>query len=128
MSVVLDASAVICLLRDEPGADRVRGELDGARISAVNWAEVLRKVVHAGDPGIAGDLEPWATAAGLSVADFTVDDARVAARLWAPTREVGLSLGDRACLALAERLAMPVLTADRAWTGLSVTTDIRVIR
>ncbi|HMC39026.1 MAG TPA: type II toxin-antitoxin system VapC family toxin [Acidimicrobiales bacterium] len=128
MSVVLDASAVICLLHDEPGADQVRGELDGARMSAVNWTEVLQKVVHAGDPGIAGDLEPWAAAVGLSVSNFTVDDARVAARLRAPTRELGLSLGDRACLALAERLAMPVLTADRVWAGLSVASEIRVIR
>ena len=66
--------------------------------------------------------------AGCRTIEFTVDDATVAARLWQTTREAGLSLADRACLALAARLGVPAVTADRAWAGLDVGVEVIAIR
>jgi PIN domain nuclease of toxin-antitoxin system len=65
---------------------------------------------------------------GLSIEPFDARDAEMTARLWRPTRSAGLSLADRACLALALRLEAPVLTTDRAWVGLDHGVDVQVIR
>lgn len=129
MSVVLDASALIALLRDEPGAEQVAEALDEpgiagvstAVVSTVNLAEVHQQL---GDdlPGLIGPdgvVRPVA---------FGVEDARAAAALAAGTRAAGLSLADRACLALAIRLGQPVLTADRAWATVAVGAEVQLIR
>ena len=123
---VLDASAVIAVLRDEPGASAVEPLLGRAAMSAVNWAEVLQcyEVLGLSTVGKRQDIE----ALGIEVAAFTADDAEIVARLRAPTRALGLSLADRACLALAERLGVAAHTADRAWARLGLATEIVLIR
>lgn len=123
---VLDASAVMALLRNERGAETVAARLAGAFISAANYAEVISKLVDFGSPA---DLA--AEAAGLlGMAVIALDeiDARLAGMLRELTRVRGLSLGDRACLALGARLGLPVLTADRAWAELDVGVEVVLIR
>lgn len=126
MSVVLDASAVLAYFHNEPGQQRVSAALDDAVINTVNWAEVLQKITAAG--GDAERLGDGLIALGLGVEPLQLDDARVIARLWPITRSVGLSLGDRACLATAHRLGLPTLTADQAWSELDLDLDIHLIR
>ncbi len=133
MSVaVLDASALLAYLRDEPGAGAVADAIaDGASISTVNLAEVLSRVADRGaDPvAVAEQLVDRGLIGGaIAVEPFTVDDAGDAARLRPETRDAGLSLGDRACLTLARRLDAPVLTADTAWSQLGVAVELRQIR
>lgn len=129
---VLDASALLAYLADEPGADVVSMTIaGGAAISSVNLAEVLSRVAGSGsDPS---DLVEKLTANGLlhgaiSVEPFTDTDAIEVARLRPITRAAGLSLGDRACLALAARLDLPALTADAAWARVDVPVELRQIR
>ena len=123
--VVLDASAVLALLLDEPGADEVTLRLDGAAMSAANLAEVLTKLVDAGVP------LPAASEAigllGIRIVPLDADAAFACAQLRPPTRERGLSLGDRACLALAKSLGVPAWTADRAWSDVDGV-EVRQIR
>jgi len=129
---VLDASALLAFLQDEPGADAVDAALfAGAAISAVNWAETLTKLVDFGHSVGEAELRMAATGVvhdALVVLPFDRDLARETAALRTTTRAVGLSVGDRACLALARRLALPVLTTDRAWRALRVGVEIRVVR
>ena len=119
---VLDASALLALLQEEPGADLVEELLDGAIMSAVNLSEVIQKAEqHGADTeGLEYDLE----ALGLGFEDFDLSAARTAAELWSAGS--GLSLGDRACLALAEARAGTAITADGRWEGLG--SAVRVIR
>jgi ribonuclease VapC len=130
--MVLDASALLAHLRREPGSDAVTDAIGrGATISAVNLAEVLSRAGDRGaDPeGLAGDLTEAGLLHGAVVVEpFTAEDAATVARLRSATRGAGLSLGDRACLALGERLEAPVLTADRAWSELDVSVDVLVFR
>ena len=115
---VLDASGLLAYFQREPGYERVRKALaDGAAISAVNLAEVYAKVVERGLP--LEDIAQRLHALGLGVATFGEEDARRSAGFHPETRKLGLSLGDRACLALGARLGLPVLTADRAWIRLA---------
>ncbi|WP_243093843.1 type II toxin-antitoxin system VapC family toxin [Thermus thalpophilus] len=111
---LLDASALLAYLHREPGFARVREAIwDGVGISAVNLAEVLGKLKGRGkDPG---RLLPKVLALGLEVLPFTQEEAMVAAELDPQTRGLGLSLGDRACLATAKVHGLLALTADRAW-------------
>lgn len=118
---VLDASALLALLFDEPGADAVRGTLDGpSAMSAVNWAEVLTRLHARGvDPGVVVDrMQGAGLLDAIEVVPFDRDQAVATARLWPDTRHLGLSLGDRACLALAMREGAVALTADRAWIAV----------
>lgn len=125
-SVVLDASALLAALNGEPGGERVEALLDGAAISALNWAEVLQRYEAAGlNP--AGRREQIESL-GLVVRDFTPRHAEIAAGLYSRTREGGLGIADRACLALALDLGATPLTADRAWAGVDVGLDIDLIR
>jgi PIN domain nuclease of toxin-antitoxin system len=111
---VLDASAIIALLRNEPGAARVEEELlRGAVCSAVNWSEVAQKVRAANDDWNAASA--LLLSYDLAVEPVTIDDAEVAANLWVSGS--GLSLADRLCLALAARLGHTALTCDTAWSG-----------
>lgn len=126
MTVVLDASALLAYLKDEPGGDVVEAILAESVISSVNWAEVIQKAIAAGVvvEGILDDLQ----ALGLVVEPFTSEDGEVAGRLWEQTRSFGLSLGDRACLSLGLRSGVAVLTSDRAWAMLNLSLDVQVIR
>lgn len=123
---ILDASALLAVLHSEPGAETVAEVLENAAISAVNWSEVCQRWI-AHDVDVA-DLRADAEALGLQILPFTADDAEQTAELWASTRHLGLSLGDRACLALARRLGRPALTADRAWLDVDLGVEIRAIR
>mgnify|MGYP001613267905 CR=1 FL=1 len=124
--VVLDASALLAALHSEKGGKEVEATLDKAALSSVNLAEVLQKGLGRGIAveGIAEELLDL----GVTVFPFTVEDAEVSARLWPGTKSLGLSLGDRACLALALSLGLPALTADGAWRQLTVGVEVRVIR
>lgn len=126
MSVVLDASALLAFLHDEPGGEQVSSVLEGARVCAVNWSEVLQKSLQQ-DVDIAGMQQEFIDV-GVSFEPFTPQQAETAARLWRHTRNHGLSLADRACLALAMDTGLPVLTADRAWGLLNLNIEIRVLR
>ena len=115
---VLDASALIGLLRDEPGAERVEAVLGEAIVSAVNYSEVVAKIVEWGGTAelAASILDPLY----LDVVEFDRPQAVEAGRLRALTRRAGLSFGDRACLALAATRGLTVLTADRTWGALAL--------
>lgn len=121
---VLDASALIAFLRKEPGADKVRPALPTAGISAVNLAETYGKLVQYGKR--LEDVARLIDRLRLRVFPFDADQARVAASMWAPTRAAGLSLGDRACLALAISLAVPAVTAERTWRTCGL--DVRLVQ
>jgi len=124
-SVVLDASALLALLQDEPGSDRVLAQLAGALISSVNLSEVVAKLAERGMPE--GDIHR-SLSLGLEVIPFDEKLAWQAGLLRPQTRHAGLSLGDRACLALARSRSRPTLTADHAWVGLNVGVEVVVIR
>jgi ribonuclease VapC len=132
-SYVLDASALLAYAQDETGAEAAEEVLaEGAVISAVNWAEVLTRLGESRDEDPAA-LEAYLSQRGLvrgllTVVPFTESESIVAAQLRAVARRLGLSLADRACLATGIRLGATVLTADRAWSGLSVGIAINVIR
>jgi len=116
MTVVLDASALLAYLQDEPGSEAIEGVLAEAVMSSVNWAEVVQKSVVAGVvvEGMREDLE----ALGLETAPFTPEDAEMAGRLWLQTQQVGLSLGDSLRDGIAERI----------WATPGLPLDVQVIR
>jgi len=128
---VLDASALLAFMREETGADRVEAMIgQGALVSAVNWAEVLaRIVVSGGDPHeIVAMALPAGAATRLELIPFDAAQARETARMMPYTRGLGLSLADRAALALAATRRLRILTADRAWRSLRLPIKIEVIR
>ncbi|HEY4575668.1 MAG TPA: type II toxin-antitoxin system VapC family toxin [Thermoanaerobaculia bacterium] len=123
---VLDASALLAMLQEEPGGDVVQELLETAAISSVNWSEVVQKSLERQMEidGLRHDLE----ALGLEILPFTGVLAETTARLRSATRQAGLSLGDRACLALAAVLGLPAITTDRIWPDLGLPIKIRVVR
>lgn len=125
--VVLDASTLLAILNQEPGAERLTPELlSAAAVSTVNLAEVHGKLVGRGlPPG-----EAWEAAMSpiREAVPFTSEHASVAGDLVAQTSPLGLSLGDRACLALGLALKAPVYRADKLWKKVKVGARIRVIR
>lgn len=123
---VFDTSAVLAILLGEPGGDFAADHLEGSHISAVNVIEVLTRLIDGGSNG--SDARTFLSQLGLSVVQLDHGLAVDAAVLRGPTRYRGLSLGDRACLALARRKGVPVLTADRQWEGLDIGVEIRLIR
>ena len=100
--------------------------LEDSVVSSVNWSEVMQKASsrHLDAAGIAATMDRI----GLAIIPFVREDAEEAAGLWTAGRPIGLSLGDRACLALARRLRLPAVTAERAWARLAVDVAITVIR
>ncbi|WP_084782921.1 type II toxin-antitoxin system VapC family toxin [Leptolyngbya sp. O-77] len=131
-SVVLDASAMLAYLFDEDGAGLVETALnDSACIGAINWAEVLSKVEdkgHSSEALIITLTNQGLLGNTLEVLSTTEKDALLIAQLRPQTKSLGLSLGDRACLALGMRLEIPVLTADTAWNNLTLNISIRMVR
>lgn len=123
---VWDASALLVLLHREPGWERLAPELESAVLSSVNLAEVASRLVDAGGPP--AEVRKVLEDLDLEIHDLTADLAFSTAELRAATRARGLSLGDRACLALGQALGLPVLTADRAWAELEVGVEIRAVR
>ena len=100
--------------------------LPGAAISAVNLSEVVAKLAKRGMPD--REIRSALDALGFEIHPFDRELAYLAGQLRGRTRSRGLSLGDRACLALGLRLALPVLTADRGWTGLGLDLRVQVVR
>ncbi len=127
--VVLDASALLAILHAEPGSEKLTkqsGLLANATMSAVNITEAYSKLVSS---GINPDDAWEAVAAPISkIVAFDTHQAEIAGRMVPLTRSRGLSLGDRACLALAIALKAPVYTADRAWRELKIGVPVHVIR
>jgi ribonuclease VapC len=125
---VLDASAVLAFLQEEPGQEVVAEVLAAGRaiICAVNLSEVAAKLV---DGGMAPALaEEALRALDLHVRPFGEPLALECAWLREPTRAAGLSLGDRACLALGKSLSFPVLTTDRIWSDVAVGVTVQLAR
>ena len=124
--IVLDASALLAYFFQEPGADRVKTALPSAMIGAANYAEALIRVGRMGgdvDAAIAGfDI------LAIPIVPVTREHAIMAAKLHPLTKQAGLSLGDRTCLALVQRMKLPVLTTDRAWGAVALGLDIQLIR
>jgi ribonuclease VapC len=129
---VLDASALLAYLRGESGADVVSEAIaGGATISAVNLAEALSRSTDSGvNPAqFARELTDRGLLDGaITTEPFTVADAIEAARLRPLTRAAGLSLGDRACLALARRLEGVAMTTDTAWARVELDVPLRLVR
>lgn len=128
---VLDASALMALMHEERGADIVAEAIaSGAAIGLVNLAEVLSKVAEVGqDPAaIFEQLRGADDGGALSIEPLTESDCVEIARLRPLTRALGLSLADRACLALAARLDVPAITADGDWRDAELDVEVRLIR
>ena len=123
---VLDASAVLALLNQEPGMNRVGEVLAESCISAVNYCEVLTKLLETGMPEQTAreSLEFL----DIETVNFDLDLAHLAAVLRPTTKKLGLSLGDRSCLALALSRSNPAVTADAIWLKLKIDINIELIR
>lgn len=131
-TAVLDASALLAYLQGEPGADYVAASLtQGTAMSAVNWAEVLSKLLERGKlpQAVTAQLRDLGLL-GQAILIYPVDEALalINAELLPSTRAMGLSLGDRACLALALTLNLPALTADKAWSSVDAGVSVQLIR
>jgi PIN domain nuclease of toxin-antitoxin system len=123
---VLDASAFLCLLQEEPGAERVAGALPAAMIGAVNYSEVVGKLVESGLD--AATVDGLIDTLQLKVVPFDQIQARLAGSLRATTRKLGLSLGDRACLALAAVEGATAITCERSWTKFEAPCKVETLR
>ena len=126
-TVVLDASAILAALNSEPGSEKLTPAIiESAVSSAVNLAEVQAKLVNHGMDA----AEAWE--AGMSsvskAVDFTAAHAEITGNLVSQTRTLGLSLGDRACLALGISMGVPVYTADKSWKNLKLPIKVHIIR
>jgi len=124
--IALDASALLAFLFREPGHERVAPILAESCLSTVNLSEVIGRFVRDGHPsrGVSEQL----LASGVEFVPFAAEDAALAAEVVPRTQRLGLSLGDRACLALALRRRVPVYTADRSWQRLDLGVSVVVIR
>jgi PIN domain nuclease of toxin-antitoxin system len=123
----LDASALLAVLQREAGAEVVLPVIEGALMSSVNWSEVVQKAAARGvavDRRMRRDVE----AIGVRIVPFAPDDAEAAAGIWEAAPRAGLSLGDRACLALARDRGAVALTTDRAWAALPLGVTVEVVR
>lgn len=123
---VLDASAILALLNQEPGMERVAALLADSCLGAVNYCEVLGKLIDAGMPE--QDARESVELLNVEVVGFDTDLARLAAVLRPTTKKLGLSLGDRSCLALALSRRNTAVTAERAWAKLKIGVKVELIR
>ncbi len=124
--VVLDASALLALVKNEPGGDIVAAAFPHVAISAVNLSEAVAKLTERSMP--IAMIRTLLEGLDLDVYPFDTEAAFVAGALRAMTRALGLSFGDRACLALGQQLDLTVLTTDRAWASLDLGITVRPIR
>jgi PIN domain nuclease of toxin-antitoxin system len=122
----MDASAVLALLNNETGADLVQELLPEAVISAINLAEIITRLTLLGMPE--SEIRKALDILGLVIIPFDDNQAYLAGSLSLVTKPLGLSLGDRACLALALQTGYSAVTSDKAWQALEIGVDIRIIR
>jgi PIN domain nuclease of toxin-antitoxin system len=123
--VVLDASAILALLHSEPGAEQVAPLMEMALVSVINEAEVISRLIARGRrPEEALTIVKTLP---YELVDLDRDLGRRAGAWWGVTKPQGLSLGDRCCLALAEREGLPALTADRSWSKIALGVEVRLI-
>jgi ribonuclease VapC len=123
--VVLDASAILALLKDERGASKVAGVIADASVCAVNQAEVISHFIHLGAP--LDEIRAMPGALPYLVVSADDDLAWDVGSLRSVTASAGLSLGDRFCLALAKRIGAPAYTADKAWKDIASDTGAKVV-
>ncbi|MDQ5769992.1 type II toxin-antitoxin system VapC family toxin [Thiothrix subterranea] len=124
--MILDASALLALLQDEPGADKVQAVLHRAIINTVNWSEVIQKLsVH--DPD-AADIRAEMELTGLKIMPLSIDQAAISASLWKQAKPFGLSLADRSCIATGIDHKMEIMTTDKIWQEMALPIAIHVIR
>lgn len=123
---VLDASAMLAVLQLEPGGDVVADAIENAVMSAVNVSEVVAALSRKGMP--ISEAIRALRIFQLQIEPFDEDAGYAAAALLRPTSPYGLSFGDRACLALGQRLNFPVMTADKAWAKLDLGIELKLVR
>ncbi len=126
MSVVHDATSLLAVAFREPGGEMARALLRGSFISSVNWSEVVQKIRSKG--GNTQHLAALFTGLGVTIVPFAMTTAELAADLHPQTKHLGLSLGDRACLALGLETGREVLTTNKSWTTLTLDVRVRAIR
>ncbi len=124
--VVLDASAVLAFLQKEGGAGVVTASIDDSVISTVNWSEVIKKLLSR-DVDV-GNVAEKMRSLGLRILPFELIESELAGAIYMITKESGLSLADRACLAVATKFDAPVYTTDRQWLNVDLDLDIKLIR
>ena len=125
-SFVLDASAILAMLRSEPGSEQVTEVVADALVLVVNEAEVIGKLIQRGQtPDEALEV---VRSLPYRLIDLDRDLGRQAGAWWGVTKAQGLSIADRCCLALAEREKLPALTTDAAWAKTTLDVDVRLIR
>jgi PIN domain nuclease of toxin-antitoxin system len=124
--VVVDASAILALLNQEKGSEEISQFIEHAVISTVNLSEVIAKLADAGIPE--DTIKQIISYLNLEVIPFNEEQALKAGILRPITKSIGLSLGDRACLALGISLNLPVITTDRLWSSLNLEIEVRVLR
>ncbi|KQN36428.1 twitching motility protein PilT [Sphingomonas sp. Leaf407] len=123
---VLDSSALLCVMFEEEGAEHVAARLPGAMISASNYAEVVAKLVDRGMPP--ADIVTIMADLDIEVVPVDRQQAELAGLMRATTAGLGLSLGDRACLALAQIRRTTALTTDRVWSNLEIDVTVEQAR
>ncbi|MCV6638837.1 type II toxin-antitoxin system VapC family toxin [Candidatus Albibeggiatoa sp. nov. NOAA] len=123
---MLDASALLAVLHDETGKEQVIQQMSNAAICSVNYAEVVTKLANSGMPKeiIQASLHFFP----IDIVNFDIEMAILAGEMIKETRSLGLSLGDRACLAAGKILNLPILTADKVWLKVELDIDIYCIR
>ena len=126
VSAVFDASALLAVMLGEPGSEIVLAEIRRGLVSTVNVVEVIQRMA---DHGIdSKETLKQLSRLEIEIVPFDLDQAAVVASLRPATRHKGVSLADRACLALGINRGLPVFTTDRIWTELALPLDIRLIR
>ena len=125
-AVVFDSSVLIAILRQEPGSEVGEQSLNDALISTVNLAEVATYLARNSVPP--ETIDRALTAFPIEVVPFDREQGIIAGCLYPACKSLGLSLGDRACLALAKSKNLPVLTADQAWLELEIDVSVNSIR
>ncbi len=126
MTFIIDASAMLALIFGEKGSEKVIPHVQGSRMLAINFSEVVARVI-----AIDGDPERARVAADrleIDIVPFDREHAVLTAKIKKRTLAIGASMADRACLAFAEASGFPVLTADKEWSKLDLAVDIRQIR
>ncbi len=126
MSIVFDASALLVLLNKESGHELVEKYIPEAIMSAVNFAEVITVLVGIGVPHV--DAVNISSELLVEIVHFDAIQAAISASFRHITKPLGLSLGDRACLALAQHKQLPVITSDKIWGKLDLPIDIKLVR